>query len=113
MACVDWIEEFGARIMVCDRDGVVVQANARAKEAYARDAGGELVGSNALDCHPSAARAKLEGLLAAGGTNVYTIEKRGVRKLVYQAPWRENGELRGLVELSLEIPWDLPHFKRD
>jgi hypothetical protein len=112
MASIDWTEELGARIMVCDRDGVIVAANAAAREAYARDGKG-IVGSNALDCHPKAARGKLEGLLAAGGTNVYTIEKQGRRKLIYQAPWYENGERMGVVELSLEIPWDMPHHVRE
>ncbi len=44
--------------------------------------------------------------------NVYTIEKNGIKKLIYQSPWYENGEYAGFVELSLEIPFELPHFVR-
>ena len=44
--------------------------------------------------------------------NVYTIEKNGVRKLIYQSPWYQNGEFAGLVEISLEIPEQMPHFVR-
>ena len=44
--------------------------------------------------------------------NVYTIEKNGIKKLIYQSPWFENGEMKGLVELSLEIPFEMPHFIR-
>ncbi len=40
------------------------------------------------------------------------IGKNGVKKLIYQTPWIENGEFRGLVELSLEIPFEMPHFVR-
>ena len=40
------------------------------------------------------------------------IEKNGVKKLIYQAPWYEEGVYRGIVELSLPIPFDLPHFVR-
>ena len=47
-----------------------------------------------------------------GGTNVYTIEKGGVKKLIYQAPWYQDGEYRGIVELSLPIPFVMPHFVR-
>ncbi|MDD5309254.1 MAG: hypothetical protein PHU25_18220 [Deltaproteobacteria bacterium] len=112
MASIDWIEEFGARIMVCDREGVIVQANAKSRESYAKEGVRDLVGANALDCHPGPARAKLAALLASGGTNVYTIEKQGVRKLIYQSPWYENGECKGLVELSLEIPKNMPHHVR-
>jgi len=45
--------------------------------------------------------------------NAYTIEKRGVRKLIYQAPWFRDGIVQGLVELSLEIPDAMPHFIRE
>jgi hypothetical protein len=44
--------------------------------------------------------------------NVYTIEKNGVKKLIYQTPWFENGEYRGFVEFGLEIPFEMPHFIR-
>ena len=43
----------------------------------------------------------------------YTITKRGKRKLIYQTPWRENGEVRGLVEFSFVLPDDMPHYDRD
>ena len=45
-------------------------------------------------------------------TNAYTIEKNGVKKLIYQTPWYENGEFMGLVEFSLEIPFEMPHYIR-
>ncbi len=45
--------------------------------------------------------------------NVYTIEKKGKKKLIYQAPWFLDGAFGGLVELSLEIPFEMPHFIRD
>jgi hypothetical protein len=45
-------------------------------------------------------------------TNADTIEKNGVRKLIYQAPWYDSGEFGGMVELSLEIPFDMPHYVR-
>jgi ribosomal protein S6 len=72
-----------------------------------------LIGANILDCHPEPARTKLKGLLESGRANIYTIEKKGVKKLIYQAPWYKDGEYAGIVELSLEIPWDMPHFVRD
>jgi hypothetical protein len=45
--------------------------------------------------------------------NVYTIEKAGVKKLVYQAPWYQDGVYAGVVELAVEIPFKMPHFVRD
>jgi len=32
--------------------------------------------------------------------------------LIYQSPWYQNGEFAGLVEISLEIPEQMPHFVR-
>jgi hypothetical protein len=44
--------------------------------------------------------------------NCYTIEKEGIKKLIYQAPWYESGNLAGVVELSMEIPFVMDHFIR-
>ncbi|MCK7539496.1 MAG: hypothetical protein MZV63_55615 [Marinilabiliales bacterium] len=46
--------------------------------------------------------------------NVYAIEreKEGKKKLIFQTPWISDGEFKGLVELSLEIPFDMRHFIR-
>jgi hypothetical protein len=35
-----------------------------------------------------------------------------VKKLIYQAPWTVAGELREIVELSLPVPFEIPHFVR-
>ena len=42
----------------------------------------------------------------------YSIEKQGVRKMIYQTAWRERGEIRGLVEISMELPDEMPHYIR-
>ena len=45
-------------------------------------------------------------------TNAYTIEKKGRKKFIYQAPWFRDGRYAGFVEISMEIPFDMPHFVR-
>ncbi len=107
-----WIEEFPAAITVCDREGIITAMNARAAKSFEEDGGRALIGTNVLECHPEPARSILEELLRTGRRNVYTIEKRGVKKLIYQSPWYEKGEYAGFVELSLELPAELPHFIR-
>lgn len=107
-----WTKELKVGITVCDRDGVALEMNDRAAETFAADGGRDLVGRSILDCHPPRARALFEELLRTGATNAYTIEKNGVKKLVYQAPWTVDGEYRGIVELSLPIPFEMPHFVR-
>jgi hypothetical protein len=44
--------------------------------------------------------------------NAYTIEKNGKKKMIYQTPWYSNGKYSGLVEISLPLPEELPHFIR-
>lgn len=99
-------------ITVCDGTGVVVEMNEKSKATFAKYGGGELVGKSLVECHPEPARTKLVGLLKSPATNAYTISKNGVRKLIYQTPWYKDGEFAGLVEFSLEIPGDMPHFER-
>lgn len=108
-----WIEEFPGAVTVCDPDGVILAMNAHAADGvFAADGGRALIGRNVLDCHPEPSRTKLAGMLRDRSTNVYTIEKNGVKKLIYQTPWFENGEYAGFVEISLEIPFDMQHFVR-
>ncbi len=106
------MKELKVAITVCDREGVALEMNDRAAVTHEKDGGRELIGKSILDCHPERARAQFEDLLRTGATNVYTIEKDGVKKLIYQAPWYVDGEFRGIVELSLPIPFELPHFVR-
>ena len=113
MSGIDWIEGFPGAVTVCDTVGKIVEMNGKSREAFAADGGGKLAGTNVLDCHPEPSRSKLEGMMAERRTNVYTIQKNGRKKLIYQTPWTKDGVYAGFIELSLEIPWDLPHFNRD
>ena len=107
-----WVGSFSGAITVCDREGVILEMNDQAAVTFAADGGRALIGRNVLDCHPEPGRSKLVALLKTGQTNVYTIEKNGVKKLIYQAPWQRDGAYAGIVELSLEIPFEPPHFVR-
>ena len=107
-----WIKEFPAAITVCDKEGIILEMNDKAAKTFESDGGRVLIGSNMLDCHPGLSRQKTERLLAARVKNVYTIEKDGIKKLIYQSPWYEESEYAGFVEISLEIPLEMPHFIR-
>ena len=112
MSDLDWIKEFPAAVTVCDENGIILDMNDKAAKTFEKDGGRKLIGSNVLDCHSEPARTKTERLLAAREKNVYTIEKNGTKKLIYQSPWYRDGNYAGFVELSLEIPFELPHFIR-
>ncbi len=109
---MNWTKDFPGGITVCNAQGVIIDMNNKAAEIFAEDGGRHLIGSNVLDCHPEPARSKLKQLLDEQKVNAYTIEKKGIKKLIFQSPWYENGAFGGLVELSLEIPHEMPHFIR-
>ena len=109
---IPWSDEFPGSITVCDPDGLILYMNAKSTTTFAAEGGAALLGSNLLDCHPMPARRKLEELMRSRQKNVYSIEKNGIKKLIYQSPWYENGEYRGFVEMALEIPFEMPHFVR-
>ena len=108
-----WIKEFPAAITVCDSKGIILEMNDRAAEGFQDQGGQKLIGTNLLECHPEDARLKLEQLMKTRKLNVYTVEKHGVRKLIYQSPWYDGGEYSGFVEISLVIPEQIPHIVRD
>jgi len=108
----NWEDGVNFAVTVCDTDGKIIELNAKSAATFAGRGGKELLGQNLLDCHPEPSKTKLKQLLAAPRTNAYTIEKNGEKKLIYQTPWLKNGCPAGLVELSLEIPAEMPHFIR-
>ena len=109
----NWVKQFPAAVTICDCKGVILEMNDKAAQTFEKDGGYALIGKSLLDCHPEPARSKVEGLLEACQKNVYTIEKNGIKKLIYQCPWFEDGQYVGFVELSLEIPFDMEHFVRN
>ena len=82
----------------------------KARTTFARH--GDMIGKNLFDCHSERSRGIIRRLLADGGTNAYTIEKNGVRKMICQTAWRVDGVVGGLAEISMEIPADMPHYIR-
>ena len=107
-----WVEEFPGTITVCDQDGIILEMNDKSAKSYEDEGGRKLIGSNLLACHPEPARSKTKQLLESAQPNIYTIEKNGIKKLVYQSPWYQGGKYAGIVELVLEIPFEMPHFVR-
>ena len=78
----DWAEGMACAVTAADKDGVITYMNRRAREQYKKH--GDLIGRSLYDCHGERAAGIIRRLLAEGGTNAYTIEKNGVRKMIYQ-----------------------------
>jgi PAS domain S-box-containing protein len=108
-----WFENLPAAVTVTDAAGVIVAMNDCAAETFAKYGGKALVGRNLVDVHSPASRDKVAALLRDRQTNTYAIDKAGVRKIIHQTPWFENGEFRGLVEIAFAIPVEMPVQKRD
>ena len=108
-----WVRAFAGSITVCDPDGIILEMNDKAIEAFKEQGGSKLVGTNLFDCHPEPARSKVKGLMENQKANVYTVEKKGKRKFIYQTPWYRGEKYCGFVELILEIPAQTPHFVRN
>ncbi|HAM43443.1 MAG TPA: diguanylate cyclase [Propionibacteriaceae bacterium] len=107
-----WTQSFPGAITVCDPEGIILEMNDRSQHMFREEGGAALIGTNVLDCHPEAARAKLKAMLQTQRANVYTIEKKGRKKLVQQTPWYHDGEYAGFVEMVIDMPDNLPHFVR-
>ena len=106
----DWAKEMNCAITVCDKEGVILYMNDKAKETFASH--GDLIGKNLIPCHNERSRGIIKELLESGGSNAYTISKNGLRKMIYQTAWKENGNVSGLVEISMVISKDMPHYVR-
>lgn len=110
-AIPDWAWAMNCAVTVCDHECNIMYMNERSRETFARH--GDLIGHNLMDYHNPRSIEIIKHLLATGGQNCYTIEKQGVKKMIFQTAWRhENGEVGGLVELSMVIPADMPHYVR-
>ncbi|AGL00643.1 PAS domain-containing protein [Desulfoscipio gibsoniae DSM 7213] len=109
----DWVKDFPAVVTLCDTNGKIIEMNDAAADHFRKNGGRELIGRSVFDCHPEPARSKLKTMLHNGVKNCYTIEKNGMKKLIYQTPWyKKNGEYAGFVEMIIAIPSDAPHYIR-
>lgn len=106
----DWAKEMNCAVTVCDTEGVIIYMNDKAKATFASH--GDMVGKSLIPCHNDRSRAIIRRLLDTGGTNSYTISKGGVRKMIYQTAWKTDGKVEGLVEISMVIPEEMPHYDR-
>lgn len=108
----DWAMKMNCAVTVCDRDGIVIYMNDVAMATFASH--GDMRGRCLFPCHNSESLRKIHHMLDTGESNAYTITKGGRRKMIYQTPWRDSdGIVAGLVEISMVIPADMPHYDRD
>lgn len=109
-----WIFGMDCAVTVVDTDCRIIYMNERSRTTFVSRGGADLIGHDIMPYHNERSQGIICRLLAEGGSNAYTILKGGVKKMIYQTTWhRSDGSLGGLVELSMIIPEELPHYIRD
>ena len=103
----DFFKEVNLAVTITDKEGNVVYQNDSSVGVN-----GDVRGKNMMGCHNEHSQQIIRHLLDDAATNVYTISKKGKKKLIYQTPWYEDGIVKGLVELSIIIPEEMPHYDR-
>jgi hypothetical protein len=109
---ISWVRELPAEVMACNAEGTVLEMNAEAEMLFTENGGRNLVGSNVLDCHPEPSRTKLAGMLEKQLSNAYYNTENGEKRFFFQAPWYRDGQYAGFVEISFEVPEEIPNFLR-
>lgn len=106
-----WAEEMNCAVTVCDTEGKILFMNKKSRDTFCK--GETMVGQSLIPCHSQRSLDIQKELLETGGVNAYTITKKGQKKMIYQTAWKEDGIVKGLVEISMVIPADMPHYDRD
>ena len=104
----DWVENYPVAVSVCDTHGTIIAMNRLALDLFSKSGGETLLGTSLFACHPEPANVILRRLLQEQTANTYYTEKNGIRKLVHQAPWYNEGQFGGLTETILLLPEQIP-----
>ena len=107
---LEYFNEVPYSVTICDKDGKILYMNEMAVNVLSH--GQQIIGNNLLDCHPEPARSLLADMLENPRTNVYTVEKEGVKKLIFQTPWYDGDNYAGFMELSMVLPAVIPNRVR-
>lgn len=99
-------------VTICDAELVLLYMNEKSRRSFSGENGAPPIGSNLANCHMPRSVEKMKAILASGQPNVYTISKNGIKKLIWQGTWEEDGQVAGLVEISIPLPDSMPHYDR-
>jgi len=106
-----FFNEIDCAITICDENFIIMYMNDKAKKTFEKY--GNCIGKSLLNCHNENSVNLIKKMITNGEKNIYTISKDGIKKLIYQTPWYNNGKIAGLIEFSFEIPDNIQHFNRN
>ena len=105
-----WLEKLPCSVMICDKNYKILYMNEMSAKDHAKDGGKKMVGTDLMDCHPLEAQAKMRKMLTSAQPNVYTMQWKKKKKLVYQCQWKRGRSVGGLFQLVFKIPEDIPNI---
>ncbi|MBW6489691.1 MAG: PAS domain-containing protein [Lentimicrobium sp.] len=108
----NWFNGIPVAITVSDIAGNIIEMNDASARVFEMYGGRDLIGNSLTGCHNQNSVATITSLLFESVVNVYTIQKRGVKKMIFQTPWFKDGRASGLVEFSFVLPEVIPHHIR-
>ena len=109
---IDWAKELPMAVTISDKSGIIIYMNDKSIETFANYGGEKIIGTELNKWHKPNSVEIINSMIKENKTNSYTISKNGVKKLIHQTPYYENGEYAGLVEFSIVLPENMPHFDR-
>ncbi len=109
---LSWINNISAAVTVSDINGIIIYMNEKSAKLYEKDGVYKLIVKKLSECHSTQSNKIIDELISERKSNSYTIEKNGIKKMIFQTPWYEEGEVGGLIEISFDIPFNLPHHIR-
>ncbi len=109
----DWAKELPIPVTITDAEGIIIYMNDASIEAFREEGGAKLIGTNVNLYHNEYSQSVIQRISHEHTPNIYTIEKRGKKTLIYQAPFYNVGKYAGLVEISIDLPEILPNVIRE
>ena len=100
----DYFKNVECAVTVCDTECVIVYQNEKSVAVN-----GDMRGRCMLGCHNDRSRGIIARILTEGITNSYTISKKGWYK---DAADGSGKTVAGIIELSIVIPEQMPHYDR-
>lgn len=109
----DWTKEFPGTITVCDTEGKILAMNDMEAEYFKNQGGLDLIGSNLFECHNPASGETIKTMMKSVKGNIYITDTKGLKELVIQSSWYQDGLFSGLVEIIIELKGEIPILVKD
>ncbi len=91
-----WADKNQAAITVTDKDDIIIYMNEKSIKTFDSYGGADIIGTNVKQWHNENSNKIIDEIKETRTANAYTIEKNGVKKLIYQTPYFENDEYAGI-----------------